>query len=701
MLYVPIDYKDRLCLGFIGSGQKFCTKVYEDGQKGCGVSVHEANKFVLEQGCFYIRTSISQALCSPALQESGLTPQVREQCLEEKKTTSEWISLFDSILASTSPQASDTRPELKVDTGISAEIPVPLESPALVGSTIFGLFPSLPVLTLDSSLWENLMQEADARFEDDANHMAAKIVQSTFAQFMTTKQGCDSAFAEMEGGFTMLVKDVNRLSDAVVQVTAMLGTPKPLKGALDSSIWGSLTHLHSHLSTDWELFQSDVRTWMAKADRIIPKPISDKFMDLQELCEANAIQIKQHAKRFDHLRPFMEEVRVLQETVRDMDISALSRSIRQMSTRIQALEDNSWDVPAPVAPSVGSTMPIDAALDLSATVSTMQEQLKLLEKRVVGKGVSIGTLTLQSFEDCMAWVTQHIPPDRWGLFVDGVSLFEFMDVQHTEVHDALQAIHNSKRSGFASLFESRVAVSMSNLLPTLFGKSSADGLDTSEFLPALQNPDKWDLNGVTGLKHNLERGMVNVTTFMETSINRIFRTHDKARQLALECLMRSKRFIQEMINFMTNEFSVWKHRGYSKSEAWRLTCICVRRVFESMYAVRVTARDMPETSDKHFVAASMLWSTIAAHEVMEDYMKLQFLDHPTISAVISRHLASHHVKSDDQAGAKLKKCEELIKNLQSKIDKLETTVKQLANNGGGNGKKNGKKGQAAPEPDEA
>ena len=191
-------------------------------------------------------------------------------------------------------------------------------------------------------------------------------------------------------------------------------------------------------------------------------------------------QLKQHAKRFEHLRPFMDEVRVLQEEVQAMDIAAVSRSLRQMSTKIQTLEENQWSIPpGPTTHTSKASVTVDEALDVLSSVKTMQEQIKLLEKRVVGKGVTLGTLTLQSFEDCLSWVTTNIPPDRWGLFVDGVSLFEFMEVQHTEVHDALQAIHNSKKSGFASLFESRVAVSMPNLLPTLFGKSSADGMDTS------------------------------------------------------------------------------------------------------------------------------------------------------------------------------------------------------------------------------
>lgn len=48
------------------------------------------------------------------------------------------------------------------------------------------------------------------------------------------------------------------------------------------------------------------------------------------------------------------------------------------------------------------------------------------------------------------------------------------------------------------MYEARVAASTQNLFPMVFGYTTASGLDVSEYLPALQNPDKWD-NSITGL----------------------------------------------------------------------------------------------------------------------------------------------------------------------------------------------------------
>jgi hypothetical protein len=70
------------------------------------------------------------------------------------------------------------------------------------------------------------------------------------------------------------------------------------------------------------------------------------------------------------------------------------------------------------------------------------------------------------------------------------------------------------------MYEARVVASMQNLFPMVFGQPSSSGLDDSEFLPALQDPGKWD-NGITGLQHQLSRNMSNVEFQIESIIDSI------------------------------------------------------------------------------------------------------------------------------------------------------------------------------------
>jgi hypothetical protein len=61
----------------------------------------------------------------------------------------------------------------------------------------------------------------------------------------------------------------------------------------------------------------------------------------------------------------------------------------------------------------------------------------------------------------------------------------------------------------------------------------------------------------------------------------------------------------------------------------------------------------------------MLWATWKAHGVMEQYLRHNFYEHPSISAVLARHLADNHVKHDAAA------FETIIKSLPKHLDKLE------------------------------
>jgi len=149
-------------------------------------------------------------------------------------------------------------------------------------------------------------------------------------------------------------------------------------------------------------------------------------------------------------------------------------------------------------------------MDLRSQVLDLTAQVKLLQQRILGNGVQIGNKIFQSFNDLRAWVPLHLPNRRYGLFVDAVSLLDFFTcIGHVDAENTFSAFYSQQRSGFTSMYEARVAASVQNLFPMVFGRSESAGLDASASLPALSDPDKWD-NGSTGLKYQLLRGMADV-----------------------------------------------------------------------------------------------------------------------------------------------------------------------------------------------
>lgn len=70
---------------------------------------------------------------------------------------------------------------------------------------------------------------------------------------------------------------------------------------------------------------------------------------------------------------------------------------------------------------------------------------------------------------------------------------------------------------------------------------------------------------------------------------------------------------------------------------------------------------------------------------MDRYLRHQFYEHPSISAVLARHLADNYVKPDDSHGTKIKTLETTLKQLQSKVDALRVDYDK-ENKRGKNGK---------------
>lgn len=193
--------------------------------------------------------------------------------------------------------------------------------------------------------------------------------------------------------------------------------------------------------------------------------------------------------------------------------------------------------------------------------------------------------------------------------MDAVSLLDFFSfVSHVDAEKSMSAFYNQQKSGFTSIYEARVAASTQNLFPMVFGRSNSAGMDDSEYLPAVQDPDKLD-NGITGLRYQISRGMGDVKFQLESAIDSIMGDYLEARQIAKLCLYKAKRFMSDLCTFITQNFQKWQHRGHSKKDSWQMTTVCVRPIFEEIHSQRVVARDVLDINDGDFSCAKYLWVT--------------------------------------------------------------------------------------------
>ncbi len=151
---------------------------------------------------------------------------------------------------------------------------------------------------------------------------------------------------------------------------------------------------------------------------------------------------------------------------------------------------------------------------------------------------------------------------------------------------------------------------------------------------------------MTRLRFQLARKIINVDTQITNAILVSFRDAPLAESLAKELLYRSKKFVSDLSNFISQDFAFWRAKGYDQKGSWELTCCSVRRIYEDIHQVRIIARDVRDLDDPASTASLVLWATLCSHVIMEDYTKRNFYEHPTISAVIAPHLAANHTKPD-------------------------------------------------------
>lgn len=91
--------------------------------------------------------------------------------------------------------------------------------------------------------------------------------------------------------------------------------------------------------------------------------------------------------------------------------------------------------------------------------------------------------------------------------------------------------------------------------------------------------------------------MKDISLQLELNIDKVLHDYPEARQMAKDLLLNSKCFVINLLNFMSQDYNSWKLRGYSKKEAWKMTCRSVHRVLDDLQGARMTGRDADDGSE--------------------------------------------------------------------------------------------------------
>jgi hypothetical protein len=519
-------------------------------------------------------------------------------------SVAEWTELAAQLTRGEVPKwlaigdVKDQSPVLEIDTKM--DVVEDLLSPFVQAQG--GAFLNLtPTLSYDDSVDSS---ESGFSPEDLELGDIAAYVGKFRSNFHILKQKWNRAFVEVKAGYGLLVQDLKKMGQVSTICQQNISSKTQPDSENRSTLWSSVSALQNTVASvsstvtgqTTQLGElSHQQTTLAQVILNIEDTADHFSTSLGAKVQVIERDLRASEQRMLKLLPFLNHLKGDQGTITPAlpdQTSQIQARLDEYGQRLQSIQELVYDkiiaassttggapttvppntptfVPPSPGPQVGTMSP--NLSEVLAQLNAVKAEMKQLQLRVVGKGVQIANRTFQSFDDVRTWVITNLPIRRYGLFVDGVSIFEFFTHGHIDAETTYSSFYSQHRTGFQSTFEARVASSIQNLFPTVFGKSDSK-MDTAEALPALKTPDKWDSNdGNTGLRYQISRNMAYVEFQIQETISTVLGPYPEAKHMAQECLHQSKRCALELSQFITTDFQKWRHQGHAPKDAWKMT----------------------------------------------------------------------------------------------------------------------------------
>ena len=84
--------------------------------------------------------------------------------------------------------------------------------------------------------------------------------------------------------------------------------------------------------------------------------------------------------------------------------------------------------------------------------------------------------------------------------------------------------------------------------------------------------------------------------------------------------------------------------GCSKDEAFLLTRKFIHELFVQLRTLQSKAQDVStDMNGKRRQYALCLWTSMRAHKLMQDFISVKFIAHPSMAAIITEHILSNRL----------------------------------------------------------
>ena len=280
---------------------------------------------------------------------------------------------------------------------------------------------------------------------------------------------------------------------------------------------------------------------------------------------------------------------------------------------------------------------------------------------------------------------QHLPSDYpFGPFVDVYSFLERVKSPRDvgESHSTALADMDTRRKSNLSADEATLIEAFQYPLPKCFRGSSSSN-PSGAWLPGLKTKEAWlNKSRTRGIKLAIEDSQEGIRFRLASLIDTKYAAYPEAQALAHKLLADTSSFITSLGSFITTTQDNLENAGYPAADAWDLVSKLLNRIFatDCYHNKRGAAMESMDSEDRRSMARGVLWATFATHQIMREYQKHNFADHPSIAGEYTRFLvANAGVTKIERALGAIEKLSSRITALDGKVDQVERKAITAAN----------------------
>ena len=266
-------------------------------------------------------------------------------------------------------------------------------------------------------------------------------------------------------------------------------------------------------------------------------------------------------------------------------------------------------------------------------LAVIRDQVKLLEERRNANVIERGNQLFKDQQAVRAWVQLLDEPNVFRYCVDMLVLVILTQDPYEDVAGGMATEAAAYKAQYNDMLEARISISHGLTFPdNLVARSSkAEASLTEGWFWASGWTSHTAFEGTynNGAMHRTKKQLEEVTKMIQNAINFAYPTDVAPIPNAVfsEQLRTSYTQAVGFIDSINPLFKTLQTSGMSDKEAWGRIFVFVKSVFEDI----ATVRKVSAVRD----ASAMIWGSFATAELLKEYERLRWVQHPQVSATLA------------------------------------------------------------------